>query len=349
MSSNAMVFAPEAEDKAAITVSVLLLCAAVIGLLGYKWSAAASVIATVRATHGWSGSFHGLVEGSILTAAAFYFQKIWRALAYGLAIGAAVQSACRVAIARFKLRDMVLLRSAFSSCAIGIPLMLCSCCVTPVVVTLLRRQVRVGSAIALLLASPVLNPAAIILTFLLFPLNLGIARLVGACLLATLLPIAVQWRVAHSSGHDHLTLQQESLPPHAEEWTWFAVVKEFSNNAVRLALVTIPVLVVGVLVSSSLVPVIGVWSRGLIGGLFVATVAVLVALPTFFEIPIAAALLSSGATAAAAAVLIAGPAINVGSLMVVSREVGPKAASLIALGVWLIACSSVLTFAWASA
>jgi uncharacterized membrane protein YraQ (UPF0718 family) len=43
-------------------------------------------------------------------------------------------------------------------------------------------------------------------------------------------------------------------------------------------------------------------------------------------------------------VLIAGPAINAGSLMVVSKEVGPKAAALIGFAVWIVACLAVMTF-----
>lgn len=228
------------------------------------------------------------------------------------------------------------------------PLMLCSCCVTPVVVTLLRRRVRVGSAIALLLASPVLNPAALVLTFLLFPLHLGVARLTAACVLAIAVPLVVQWRIASSSGRDYLPHDELSMPP-AEAWTLVSVVKEFSRNAARVALITIPLIAVGVLASSSVMSFIGVWSKGLIGGLFVATIAVLVALPTFFEIPIAIALLSSGSAAAAAAVLIAGPAINIGSLMVVSKEVGPKAAAQIGIAVWLVASLGVVIFSSISA
>ncbi|GAC1659004.1 MAG: permease [Gemmatimonadaceae bacterium] len=349
MTSTAARVAPQAEDRAAIAVALLLVSGAVIALLRYKWSAASSVIVTVRETHGWSGRFEGLVDGGVLTAATFYTQKIWRALTYGLVIGAAVQTACRVTMKRFVLRDTPVLQSAVSSCAVGIPLMLCSCCITPLVVTLLRRQVRVGSALAILLASPVLNPAAIVLTFLLFPLHLSVARLVGACVLATLLPIVVQWRVAQSSDRDYLTLHAERLTPRTPQWTWSAVVKDFATNALKIAFVTIPLLALGVLASSSVMPFVGAWSTGLIGGFVVATGAVLVALPTFFEIPIAVALLASGSPAAAAAVLIAGPAVNVGSLMVISRELGPKAASLLALGVWFTACLSVLTFASASA
>src|SRR5690349_24040193 len=101
----------QTQDRGAMAISVLLLSAALLGLLAYKWSASVTVLGGVRAARGWSGSFRGLIEGGVLSAAAFYFQKIWKALAYGVAIGAAIQTACRFAIARFNLRDAAVLRS----------------------------------------------------------------------------------------------------------------------------------------------------------------------------------------------------------------------------------------------
>jgi uncharacterized membrane protein YraQ (UPF0718 family) len=63
-----------------------------------------------------------------------------------------------------------------------------------------------------------------------------------------------------------------------------------------------------------------------------------IALPTFFEIPLAATLLAAGAPAAAAtAVLFVGPAVNLPSLLTVGHTAGWKVASLIALMVWLVA------------
>jgi uncharacterized membrane protein YraQ (UPF0718 family) len=64
---------------------------------------------------------------------------------------------------------------------------------------------------------------------------------------------------------------------------------------------------------------------------------VLVALPTFFEIPFALLFLSFGAPGAAAAMLIAGPMVNLPSLLILARETRPKVAIALALGVWLLA------------
>ncbi|MBV9945417.1 MAG: hypothetical protein JOZ69_01045, partial [Myxococcales bacterium] len=69
----------------------------------------------------------------------------------------------------------------------------------------------------------------------------------------------------------------------------------------------------------------------------------LVALPTFFEIPIALVMLQMGASPGAAlAVLVAGPVVNLPSLFVLGRETSPRVALALAAGVWAIATASGL-------
>jgi len=70
----------------------------------------------------------------------------------------------------------------------------------------------------------------------------------------------------------------------------------------------------------------------------IAAIAVPVPLPTFFEIPVALTLVTAGApTGAAVAVLFAGPAVNLPSLLTVGREAGWKVSVLSGLMVWLLA------------
>jgi uncharacterized membrane protein YraQ (UPF0718 family) len=61
-------------------------------------------------------------------------------------------------------------------------------------------------------------------------------------------------------------------------------------------------------------------------------------MPTFFEIPLALILISLGAPpAAAVAMLIAGPAINLPSLLTIGRATNWKVASTVALSVLVLA------------
>ena len=78
--------------------------------------------------------------------------------------------------------------------------------------------------------------------------------------------------------------------------------------------------------------------------LITAAIAVPIALRTFFEIPLAVALLVAGAPAgAAAALLFAGPAINMASLVTVGREAGWKAVAVMTAMVWLVTVVGGLT------
>jgi uncharacterized membrane protein YraQ (UPF0718 family) len=108
---------------------------------------------------------------------------------------------------------------------------------------------------------------------------------------------------------------------------------------VYLTLITVPMIVVGVLISALILPAAAsVHGTGvLIAVLAVAAIATLVALPTFFEIPLALLLLQMGLPGAAAAMLFAGPIVNMPSLLVLGRRTGPKLAASLAAGVWGIA------------
>src|SRR5260370_37727998 len=73
----------------------------------------------------------------------------------------------------------------------------------------------------------------------------------------------------------------------------------------------------------------------------VAAVAVPLALPTFFELPLALILLGSGAPmGAAVALLIAGPSVNLPSLFTITRSTNWRVAALVAASVWTLAVTS---------
>ena len=79
----------------------------------------------------------------------------------------------------------------------------------------------------------------------------------------------------------------------------------------------------------------------LVAILVVAAVAVPLALPTFFEIPLALILLASGAPiGAAVAMLIAGPSVNLPSLFTIMRSTNWKVAAIVAVSIWTLAVSA---------
>jgi uncharacterized membrane protein YraQ (UPF0718 family) len=103
------------------------------------------------------------------------------ALIFGILIGAAVRTFVRPDWLIRALRGNGIggqLRAA----AAGSPMMLCSCCVAPVFSATYEKGLRLASSITLMLASPSLNPAALVLTFMLLPMETAVARLVIAVL-----------------------------------------------------------------------------------------------------------------------------------------------------------------------
>jgi len=130
---------------------------------------------------------------------------------------------------------------------------------------------------------------------------------------------------------------EEHVPRSARE-----VVTRFARALGHLVVQTVPLVAAGVLLSSLVLPLSVKLSTGgaLVVVALVAAIAVLVALPTFFEIPLAMLLTSLGAPGAAAAMLIAGPIVNLPSLFILARETRPKLAVALALGVWLLAVAA---------
>src|SRR5438093_11378119 len=108
-----------------------------------------------------------------------YFLVIWPALAFGILISAAVRAYVpadvwkRVLAAR---GTGTQLRAGLA----GAPLMLCSCCVAPSFGAVYESSARLAPALTLMLASPALNPATLVLTFMLFGPGIGAMRFILA-------------------------------------------------------------------------------------------------------------------------------------------------------------------------
>src|SRR5712691_5369076 len=150
-------------------------------LIAYKSSAALAVSGKVSATgvfkpHGNVIPRVGASDAGVLTRTLNYFLVIWPALVFCILISAAVstfvspQWLSRL-IGRRSLRSQAIAGLA------GAPLMLCSCCVAPIFTGVYERSARLGPSLGLMIAAPALNPAALILTFMLFDYKIGMVRL----------------------------------------------------------------------------------------------------------------------------------------------------------------------------
>lgn len=311
-------------------------------LVAYKSSAALTVIGKVSSTGVFTPRGNiiprvGASEAGVVTRTLNYFLVIWPALLFGILISGAVSTFVSPRwLARLLGRRS--LRSQAIAGLAGAPLMLCSCCVAPIFTGVYERSARLGPSLGLMLAAPALNPAALILTFMLFDYKVGAVRL-GAGIAAVLFTGMIADRVFSGTrvSCDPDSWQAEALPVN---------FMHFLRACARVALRLIPLIVVGVLLSmiiAQLLPASAFTSSAakLAAIVIVAAFAVPLALPTFFEIPLALILLGSGAPAGAAvALLIAGPSVNLPSLLTIMRSTNWKVAALVAASIWILAVAS---------
>jgi uncharacterized protein len=270
-----------------------------------------------------------------------YFVAIWPALAFGILIAAAVRTFIPPEwFARIFSRG--LLRRQLTAGFAGAPLMLCSCCIAPVFKSVYENSSRLGPSLAIMLASPSLNPAALVLTFMLFAPKIAAARLLMAVVAVCFGGVIVE----RSFSNVPSTPPRRSPAPLVLGWR--EAGPAFVRSLWHVMLRTLPVLVLGVVGSMFLakdVPSQFLNSNRVTFFVVTATafISVLLALPTFFEIPLALGLLAAGAPpGAAAALLFAGPAVNLPSLLTLARATNWKIAGVLAAFVGTIAVTGGL-------
>lgn len=321
--------------QAILAAGAALLFIAVAGLAVYKWGGSYRAVEAVRASGRFGLSADAITLGGVWSTTVAYFARVWPALFFGLVIGALVRATVSPRWVSLLLGGAGV-HKTIAGGFIGAPLMLCSCCVAPLFSGAVARGARLGPALALMMGSPGLNVAALVLTFLVLPPPLGVARLVGAAIAV----FGVSAAVGRAFGDATVAGPRAACAGDELPASWRDLAIRIARSFVYLTVVTVPLIVAGVAASSVVLPAALEVSTGgtALGVMFVAMAAVLIALPTFFEIPLAMTLLALGAPAgAAAAFLVAGPIVNLPSLFVLARETRPRVAAAVAAGVWLVA------------
>ena len=328
-------------------VAAVILLGLVGALVTYKASGSLATISRVQASHTltpraeWIATAGRAALVRPVLQAVNYLFIVWPALVFGVLIGGAVRAAVP---SRWLARVLggSPMRAQLIGGLAGAPLMLCSCCIAPVFTAVQQRTRRTGPASALLFASPSLNPAALALTFLLFPAEMAVARLLAAMVLVfgvaalTARYVATEERIPESCS-----LEAAGAGP-------LGALSSLAREVARTAWMTLPVLVLGILLSSIVFQFVPLGSPPhmpfrMAAILLVALVSVPLALPTFAEIPLALGLLAAGAPAGAAlALMIAGPAINLPSLLTVARTTTRRHALALAAGTFVSAAAAGL-------
>jgi uncharacterized protein len=326
-----------------VIYAVTLLLVIVATLFVYKAAASLAVIQKVQNTGAFQPRLNIMpMPGNVTPVGLFarsvnYFSLIWPALLFGILISGAVRVLDPPSwLARGFGRGRM--RSQLAAGLAGAPLMLCSCCVAPVFSGLYERSSKLGPSLAVMLAAPALNPAAMILTFMLFAASISVTRLVTAACAVFFTGVLVE-RFITVKPVDCVAKESEESQP---------LLPRFVRSCGLVAIRTVPLIVAGVLISMA----VALWlpvgalasSRGQIMAIItVALIAVPLAMPTFFEIPLALLLLSAGAPAGAAvAMMIAGPAINLPSLFAIAHSTNWRVASAVAAAIFLLAVTGGL-------
>ena len=339
MTTESAVPLPAAPRTGALAAALGLLVTAG-GLFVYKASGALGVIAKAHA-HGTLHAKAGMVDPASLSVAARpladaldYLGWIVIALAFGTAIAATV----RAFVPRRWLDASVGAEGARGqvvAALVGAPLMLCSCCVAPVFEGVYARTRRLGPSLGLMFAAPMLNPAVLAVTFLIFPPLIGWARL-GVALLVVLLGATL----LGATHRDARGAEACTLPPEPAGPVTFA--RALGDALVASVRGTLPAILLGVVASAAVVGWVPidhlVRGHAVLTVVVVALVAVPMALPTFGEIPLAIALVGAGAPlGAAAALIVAGPAVNMPSLLTLGRATSWRVAAATAACVFAAA------------
>src|SRR6266852_4337618 len=350
MAQNATVISNRSSRRFSprVVLSILLLVGLPAGLIGYTARGGLKRITELRATRSLrirTEALHRPPGSEFIATGAqtlAYLNIVWPALVFGVLISAAVHAA----ISPQHLATLFgqgLVKPQLAAAAAGAPLMLCSCCVAPMFPAVYRRSQRLGPSLAFTLAAPALNPAALTFSFLLFPLAIAGTRL----FMAVVLVVLASALVARIVGP--VQVRTPAVEDFAETGDGVGdFIQAYFRSLWYITVRTVPWILLGIWVSMIIANRLPIQTLAFGGPkvlvlLVVATGALLLTMPSFFEIPLALSLLAVGASAGTAlAVLIAGPAVNLASLLVIARYSHWKVAALVAAAVWATAVAGGL-------
>lgn len=218
-------------------------------------------------------------------------------------------------------------RSVFYAAALGVPLPLCSCGVLPTAMSLRREGASKGATTSFLIATPQTGIDSIMATYSLMGLPFAIIRPLAALVTALLGGTLV-------NAFDRNGKEELYTSAHVSETPM--TLKEKIIGALRYGYVDMMQdigkwLVIGLVVAGLITVAVpdGFFAtfahRPLLGMLLVLACAVPMYLCATGSIPIAVALMLKGMTPGAALVLLmAGPAVNVASILVIRKVLGKR-------------------------
>lgn len=225
-------------------------------------------------------------------------------------------------------------RSVFNAAMLGIPLPLCSCGVIPTAMSLRKEGASKGATISFLIATPQTGVDSIIATYSLMGLPFAVVRpivalataLFGGCLVNkldnTLNETVISETEESTAGTPHRSFGEK-----LKTALHYAFVDMMQDIGKWLVVGLVVAGLITVFVPDSFFAVFA--DKPLLSMLLVLAFAIPMYLCATGSIPIAVALMLKGLSPGTALVLLmAGPAINTASILVISKVMGKKTLTL---------------------
>ena len=227
---------------------------------------------------------------------------------------------------------------------LGIPLPLCSCGVLPTAVSLNRRGASRGATTSFLIATPQTGVDSIAATYSLLGLPMAILRPVAALVGSVFGGMAVDktdksvspipYHDSHNSHNSHNSQNQDTPDPVPPTFLG-KVVESIRYGMVDMVSAVGKWLVIGLIVAAVITVfmpddlLVGLSNHPLLAMLVMVLLAVPMYVCATGSIPIALSLMLKGLTPGVGFVLLmAGPAANMASVMVLNRSLGRRATAI---------------------
>lgn len=221
---------------------------------------------------------------------------------------------------------------------LGIPLPLCSCGVLPTAVSLNRRGASRGATTSFLIATPQTGVDSIAATYSLLGLPMAILRPVAALVGSVFGGMAVDKTdksVPPTTSHNYHNSQNQDTPDPVPPTFLGKVVESIRYGMVDMVAAVGKWLVIGLIVAAVITVfmpddlLVGLSSHPLLAMLVMVLLAVPMYVCATGSIPIALSLMLKGLTPGVGFVLLmAGPAANMASVMVLNRSLGRRATAI---------------------
>ena len=208
---------------------------------------------------------------------------------------------------------------------LGIPLPLCSCGVIPTAVGLKNEGASKGAVASFLIATPQTGIDSILATFSLMGLGFAVMRPVAALVTGLCGGLLVNRLVKDDTAE--MTFGQCTVATGKGNRLWrvlhYAYFEMIQDIGLRLVIGLLVAALIGVAVPDEFFLSFG--SQPLLQMLVILVVAVPMYICSTGSIPVAAALMMKGLSPGAALVmLMAGPAVNIASILVVRKSLGNR-------------------------